>query len=129
MPRALKPCSASGCSEPVKSGRCPTHVREAEQRRGTARQRGYDQQHGTLFKRAVLAKHPTCQCDQPDQHGHGQRCTRRAQHADHWPLDRRTLVEQGMDPNDPRHGRGLCHSCHSGETARLQPGGWANRLT
>jgi 5-methylcytosine-specific restriction protein A len=45
-------------------------------------------------------------------------------HADHWPLSRRELVEQGLDPDDPKHGRGLCTSCHSRSTAREQPGGW-----
>jgi 5-methylcytosine-specific restriction protein A len=45
-------------------------------------------------------------------------------HADHWPLSRRELTEQGLDPDDPRHGRGLCARCHSSETARHQPGGW-----
>jgi 5-methylcytosine-specific restriction protein A len=45
-------------------------------------------------------------------------------HADHWPLSRRQLAAQGMNPNDPKHGRGLCTPCHSRETARDQPGGW-----
>ncbi|WP_433406947.1 hypothetical protein [Streptomyces sp. CA-146814] len=45
-------------------------------------------------------------------------------HADHWPLSKRELVARGLDEHDPRRGRGLCHSCHSSETARHQPGGW-----
>jgi 5-methylcytosine-specific restriction protein A len=44
--------------------------------------------------------------------------------ADHWPLSRRELEDQGLDPNDPQHGRGLCKHCHDMETARNQPGGW-----
>lgn len=44
--------------------------------------------------------------------------------ADHWPHSLQSLVEQGLDPYDPAVGRGLCHPCHSRETARLQPGGF-----
>ncbi|WP_228637251.1 hypothetical protein [Microtetraspora sp. AC03309] len=44
--------------------------------------------------------------------------------ADHWPLDRRELVRRSLDPDDPKHGRGLCKSCHDGSTAQRQPGGW-----
>jgi 5-methylcytosine-specific restriction protein A len=47
--------------------------------------------------------------------------------ADHWPLSRRELAERGMDPDDPAHGRGLCHGCHSKETAINQPGGFNAR--
>jgi 5-methylcytosine-specific restriction protein A len=31
--------------------------------------------------------------------------------ADHYPMERRELVASGLDPNDPRHGRGLCTEC------------------
>lgn len=33
-------------------------------------------------------------------------------------LGARQLVEAGLDPNDPAHGRGLCEPCHKQETAR-----------
>jgi 5-methylcytosine-specific restriction enzyme A len=65
----------------------------------------------------VLARDPVCVLQLPG-------CTRVATDADHWPLDRRELIAQGLDHNDPRYGRGLCHSCHSRETQRLQGGGW-----
>jgi 5-methylcytosine-specific restriction protein A len=47
-----------------------------------------------------------------------------SQHADHHPLSRRELVERGLNPDDPKHGRGLCHAHHSSETSQHQPGGW-----
>jgi 5-methylcytosine-specific restriction protein A len=47
--------------------------------------------------------------------------------ADHYPLGRDELVEQGLDPDDPQYGRGLCRSCDSSQTAERQPGGWNNR--
>ena len=47
--------------------------------------------------------------------------------ADHWPLSRRELLDRGMDPDDPEHGRGLCEPCHAKETAANQPGGWNAR--
>ena len=40
-----------------------------------------------------------------------------ATQADHYPLTLRQLVAKRMDPTDPKHGRGLCHSCHSRYTA------------
>lgn len=44
--------------------------------------------------------------------------------ADHYPHSRRELIDMHMNPNDPQFGRGLCHQCHSTETAQHQPGGW-----
>jgi len=34
------------------------------------------------------------------------------------------LISQGLNPDDPKYGRGLCSPCHSKETAEHQPGGW-----
>lgn len=117
--RARKVCSTTGCPTITEPGhsRCTDHEREAEQRRGSARSRGYDRWHEARFRRAVLARDPICQlCG-----------IAWSKHADHWPLSRRELVERGFDPNDPKHGRGLCHRCHSTETAAAQPGGWNRR--
>lgn len=112
--RALTVCSIPGCPELTDTGRCTTHRAEAEARRGTARQRGYGHRHEKRFRAGVLRRDPICVlCRQ-----------RPSKHADHHPLSRRELVEQGLDPDDPAHGRGLCHSCHSTETAQHQPGGW-----
>lgn len=124
MVRALKVCSRPGCPNLTDKGRCDDCRKTADKARGTATERGYDEAHRRRFRAGVLRKHPLCQCDQADQHGHGQRCYRASEHADHWPLSRRELVERGLDPNDPERGRGLCHRCHSGETAAHQPGGW-----
>jgi 5-methylcytosine-specific restriction enzyme A len=124
MPRAYRPCPT--CQEPV-LGRCEDCRRKSDQRRGTARQRGYDQQHEVTFRRAVLRRDPVCTCTGQDVHDHGEGCTRPSQHADHHPVDRRELVARGLNPNDPTRGRGLCARCHSSETALHQPGGWARR--
>ena len=45
--------------------------------------------------------------------------------ADHYPLSRKELIDQGLNPNDPMHGRGLDKLCHDRSTAVEQPGGWA----
>ncbi|MFD9124937.1 holin [Kitasatospora sp. NPDC059571] len=112
--RALTICTVPGCPEYTEAGRCDDHRREADARRGTARQRGYGRAHEQRFRAGVLARDPVCVlCSQAP-----------SLHADHHPLSRRELVEAGHDPDDPRHGRGLCPSCHSSETARHQPGGW-----
>jgi 5-methylcytosine-specific restriction protein A len=112
--RALTICSVPGCPEYCTSGRCEDHQRQAEQRRGTARQRGYGKGHETRFRPGVLAKDPVCVL-----------CRKAPSvHADHWPLSRRELIDARLDPDDPKHGRGLCGPCHSAETAQHQPGGW-----
>ncbi|MBW1600884.1 holin [Streptomyces sp. JJ66] len=124
MPRALSVCSTPGCPN-LARGRCATCRSKAEQQRGTARQRGYGRQHEQQFRPAVLARDPVCRCPGcPTCTTPSQQCKRASQHADHWPLDRRTLHARGLDPNDPQHGRGLCGRCHSHATARHQPGGW-----
>ncbi|GAA1072450.1 hypothetical protein GCM10009665_79110 [Kitasatospora nipponensis] len=115
--RALTVCSRSGCPALTDSGRCPEHRAEAEQRRGTAGQRGYARRHEQHFRTAVLARDPVCVV-----------CTMApSRHADHHPHSRRELVQLGLDPDSPQYGRGLCGPCHSAETARHQPGGWNSR--
>lgn len=123
MPRALKVCSASGCPELVPAGRCESHQRQADQRRGTAAQRGYDTAHVKRFRRAVLLRDPLCVCT-ATAHGHGPECLAPSTDADHHPRDRRELTRLGLDPNDPQYGRGLCGPCHRKETAATSPGGW-----
>ncbi|MEV4437499.1 holin [Streptomyces sp. NPDC049577] len=114
MPRGYTICTVPGCPEYTQRGRCDEHRREAEQRRGTARQRGYGSRHEIRFRRRVLARDPVCVlCG-----------TAPSVHADHHPFDRRELVARGLVPDDPQYGRGLCGPCHSRETARDQPGGW-----
>lgn len=118
MPRAAKVCSTTGCPNIVardsKRTRCPDCETRAEQARGSAHTRGYDRTHETRFRTQVLARDPICTL-----------CRRRpSQHADHHPLSRRELAAQGLNPNDPERGRGLCQPCHARETAVHQPGGW-----
>ena len=57
----------------------------------------------------------------------GTPCGALSTEADHYPLSRRELVEQGLNPNLAEHGRGLCKPCHSSHTAQAQPGGWNRR--
>lgn len=115
--RALKPCSTPGCPELVPRGtsRCKACAAAADLARGTAAQRGYKGRGHARFRRAVLRRDPVCVlCGMAV-----------ATVADHYPLSRRELAaDPAADPDDPKHGRGLCPRCHSRETARHQPGGW-----
>ncbi|MGW6739709.1 holin [Streptomyces sp. NPDC055025] len=116
MPRrpGLRVCAVPGCPTLTTRSRCSECEQKAEQKRGSARQRGYGHGHETRFRPGVLARDPMCVlCDQA-----------RSVHADHHPRDRRALVAAGLDPDHPQYGRGLCGPCHSAETAREQPGGW-----
>jgi hypothetical protein len=74
----------------------------------------------------VLAKHPRCVCA-GECGKHDTLCAAVATVADHHPLERDELVAAGLNPNDPRHGRGLCAPCHGGKTARTRPAGWNDR--
>lgn len=113
--RALTICTTPGCPEYTDSGRCDGCRTEAEQRRGSARQRGYGGRAWSRSRRAVLQRDPLCVLG----------CGRPATVADHWPVSRRDLVAQGVaDPDAPHRMRGVCVPCHSSETAREQPGGW-----
>lgn len=124
MPRARRVCPTSGCPNLCDGGRCVDCRREAERKRGSAAARGYDRKHERTFREAVLLRDPVCVCVDPG-HGHGPQCMAPSKHADHHPLSRRDLVARALNPNDPKHGRGLCHRCHSKVTAQHQPGGWA----
>jgi 5-methylcytosine-specific restriction enzyme A len=109
-----RPCSR--CRQATfRGGLCRPHYLQKEQhrnlRRGSAAQRGYDQDHRELFRAPVLERDLWCVvCDDAP-----------ATVADHYPLSRKELVAQGLDPNDPEHGRGLCKPCHdsySGSTKK-----------
>lgn len=123
MPRAAHPCAR--CGEPVR-GRCPKCQQQGDRKRGSFAERGYTNRHRSTFRKGVLTKHPTCVCTS-ETHGHAIPCGQRSTDADHHPVDRRELVARGLDPDDPRHGRGLCHPCHSKHTGQHQPGGWNRR--
>lgn len=113
---SLRVCSAPNCPEliPAGQGRCTQHLRQAERRRGSAKDRGYATPGHRAFRSQVLARDPICVLCR----------TVRATVADHYPHDRRDLVRLGLNPNDPTYGRGLCASCHSRWTSEAQPGGW-----
>lgn len=108
--RALSVCPTRGCPELTTGGPCAGCASARDAARGNSRERGYGKAHRQRFRVGVLARHPVCTL-----------CHRAASvHADHHPLARETLVLRGLDADDPKHGRGLCASCHSSETARNQ---------
>lgn len=114
MPRPPTTCTHPGCLEVATDGhgRCTPHQRRAPDTRPGPRERGYGGAHETRFRPGVLRRDPWCV--DPD-HVHDQPV--RATVADHHPRTRRELVLAGDDPDDPRHGRGLCAPCHSRITA------------
>lgn len=117
MARALKVCARSSCPNLTVSGRCSECRATADRARGTATQRGYNSGGHKAFRRAVLLRDPICaEC---------QRAVSTV--ADHHPVNRRDLQSAGLDPDDPRRGRGVCKPCHDRSTAVNQPGGWHRR--
>ena len=119
--RALKPCCEPGCPELIAGGsRCGTCERARKSKwetgsRDVEAKRGYNTHGHRRFRRLVLKRDPLCVM-----------CGSVATVADHYPMSRRDLLAQGLNPNDPERGRGLCATCHNRETAIHQPGGWNN---
>lgn len=113
----MRVCSVSGCPtiyQASEGSRCQAHRREGDRRRGTATERGYTGRGHQGFRRAVLQRDPICVlCD-----------VAFSTVADHYPISKRDLIEQGLNSNDPQYGRGLCELCHNRSTAVEQPGGW-----
>lgn len=112
----MRVCSVHGCPNLYPEGegtRCAHHRRQA--RRQRTDNAVYNTKEHLAFRAAVLARDPVCtDCR-----------AALSTIADHFPLTRRELVTQNLDPNDPKHGRGLCTTCHNSHTARTTPGGWA----
>lgn len=128
MPRGYKVCSANGCPNLVKTGRCDTCESAADRERGTAKERGYGTAAWEARRRECLRRDPLCVCTAPG-HGHdGRQCIAASHVADHWPKSRRQLVALGIrDPNALQYLRGICDRCHNKHTAIEQPGGWNAR--
>lgn len=114
MPRRQRtPCPIAGCVQLTDGGRCSEHKAQAEQHRGNFRQRGYGKGH-QRFRRAVISRDVICRICRAAL----------ATVADHYPDGRNELIAKGLDPDDPRYGRGLCKTCDSTQTAQRQPGGF-----
>lgn len=101
-------CSKPGCGTlHTGRGQCP-NCRAAADRRRRPNGNPYATRGHQAFREQVLARDPICVI-----------ClSARSTVADHDPLDREQLVARGLDPNDPKHGRGLCKRCHDRKTAR-----------
>jgi 5-methylcytosine-specific restriction protein A len=113
----MRVCSTPSCPT-IYDGReskCPTHRKQADTARGTASERGYNTRGHRAFRVAVLTRDYICVMPG---------CLAFATVADHYPRSKRELIDAGLNSNDPQYGRGLCHRCHSIETAQHQPGGW-----
>jgi len=113
---AWRVCSTPGCPTLHQgTGKCPECRAQADRDR---RPHGnpYSTPGHQAFREGVLARDPICvNC-----------MRRRATVADHYPIERRDLIAQGLDPNDPDRGRGLCKGCHDTHTARTASG-WSTR--
>jgi 5-methylcytosine-specific restriction protein A len=114
--RPPRRCTTPGCPRsPVPpSGKCKPCQGAARRPRPSPATQGYGHQHRERFVKPVLKRDPVCVLCRAAP----------STRADHWPVDRRDLELTGADPNDPSHGRGLCASCDSKQTAARQPGGW-----
>lgn len=116
MPRAWSPCTR--CPEPTPPGvsmckACRATADRARRPDGNP----YKTAGHRDFRETVLARDPICVLCM----------AQRSIVADHYPIERRDLVAQGLDPNDPDRGRGLCKKCHDQHTAATSPGGWNDR--
>lgn len=116
---AARPCRYMGCPGLTRDrdGVCPAHkARAAEDRKAYDRQRGSPSQRGyghawRMLRATILARDPTCTI-----------CGRAASaHVDH-------IVARAKGGSDDESNlRGVCHSCHSVKTARLDIPAWQRR--
>ncbi|GAB3166660.1 hypothetical protein GCM10027059_25960 [Myceligenerans halotolerans] len=124
---AWRVCSRPGCPTLHEGiGRCPD-CRAAGDRARRPTGNPYSSKGHRTFREGVLAKHPRCVCT-GECGRHDGLCARRSTVADHWPRERAELVDDGLNPDDPQRGRGLCASCHGGKTARTRPAGFNDRV-
>lgn len=121
--KGMRVCTAPGCGILTRGGRCSDCDQTADKARGNATERGYDAAH-RAFRAKVLRRDKQCVLCRAAAATDPTYAVRASTDADHWPVDRRTLELRGENPNDPKHGRALCGTCHKSETARLQPGGF-----
>ena len=114
---AWRVCSKPGCPNLHQgTGQCPT-CRAATDRARRPHGNPYATPGHRAFREHVLTRDPICVA-----------CLARPSTvADHHPRERWELIEAGENPNDPKHGRGLCKPCHDKHTARTSPGGWNAR--
>lgn len=121
---ARRVCSKPGCPNLHDGvGACPTCRAQGDRAR---RPNGnpYASTGHRSFRRAVLQRDPLCVCTGECGH-HDTPCLAPSVVADHWPIERRDLIELGLDPDDPKRGRGFCVRCHNAKTARTV--GFASR--
>lgn len=112
----MRVCNVPGCPTLTAGRRCEKHAAAARRRHSQATA-AYSTKGHKRFRAAVLARDPLCVLCRLAP----------STVADHYPRSRADLEQLRMDPDNPKHGRGLCAPCHSRETARLQPGGWNAR--
>lgn len=110
----VKVCAEPGCPVLIDSGiYCPQHRMQrrqaSDQRRGSARQRGYNSR-WERTRRRYLRQHPICECG----------CGRLATIVHH--LDGQG--PNGSQGHNPKNLQALAKPCHDRITARQQPGGW-----
>ena len=102
-------CNAIGCPVLIDGpGRCPTHQREAETRRGSRQQRGYGSEHDAERKRwaKVIARMPVpcARCHEPIMAGMD------------WALDH---TDDRTDYLGPSHA--FCNNSAGGKASRRIP--------
>jgi 5-methylcytosine-specific restriction enzyme A len=123
----LQACSEPGCSERVLAGKCPAHRREANQRRGSAAQRGYDSQWRRLRLRFLRERCEACDdtpngnCEQCHGTGLANRFCRDCFQAGFLELATECHHVESIKRSphrrlDPTNLIGLCGKCHDRRT-------------
>lgn len=137
----MRICAHPQCPVPVDKGYCPTHARELEQRRGSARQRGYTDawerfRRGFFNKLIELGILPVCGASLPtgpntqaySQCAQEGRLTAENLELDHDPPlthEERLRATQGDRRafDNPNRVGFLCRACHARKTRSQQTSG------
>jgi 5-methylcytosine-specific restriction enzyme A len=127
MPTApRRPCRQSGCGHLVArdapGGRCPTHARAYDQRRGTATERGYDAA-WARFSTAWRRQFPWCGMRADGQlHGEHSRCVVEGRRVLAECVDHIVSMHHGGAKYDTANLQSLCQACNRRKNIALEGG-------
>jgi 5-methylcytosine-specific restriction protein A len=118
----MRCCLQPGCPVLVRSGRCPTHTRQADQgTRGTAQRRGYTYR-WSMYSQAWLSHHPVCgeQQDGAISSIHGSQCAAEGRTTPAECTDHIVPVSAGGEFWSAENHQSLCLSCNTRKANTLE---------
>jgi 5-methylcytosine-specific restriction protein A len=123
MPTLLHPCPVPGCPALVSSGRCATHRRAENVRRGSSTAQGYDSR-WRRYARMFRLYYPLCGDRPLGTPSPDSECARLGKLTPAYVVDHIVPTVGRHDPQfyDSRNHQSLCESCHQAKRWRESRG-------